>query len=120
MPANMMKANAGSIFMVTGSRRATVSAGPMPGRMPTKVPSVTPTSAHNSPSQLSAKAKPSSRKPKDSTASEQALEHAGRQRQAKTAREADIGGSRKRQPDDAVAQKGPAVETGRDQYEEQG
>ena len=42
----MMKALIGSRLKVTGSRTATVSAGPMPGSTPTAVPSVTPASAH--------------------------------------------------------------------------
>ena len=42
----MMKAPVGSSLAVTGSRSAMVSAGPMPGRMPMRVPSVTPSSDH--------------------------------------------------------------------------
>src|SRR5262245_63559888 len=41
----MMKAAVGSRWDVSGSSSAMVSAGPMPGRMPMAVPSVTPSSA---------------------------------------------------------------------------
>ena len=58
MPANMMKAAVGSRLKVTGSSRATVSAGPIPGSTPTAVPSVTPTSAQNRLNGVSATAKP--------------------------------------------------------------
>ena len=42
MPANMINAPVGSIFEVTGRSNATVNAGPIPGRTPIAVPSVTP------------------------------------------------------------------------------
>src|SRR5919107_541533 len=42
MPANMMIDPAGSSLKVIGSPSATVSAGPIPGRTPTAVPSSTP------------------------------------------------------------------------------
>jgi hypothetical protein len=46
MPANMMKAPVGSsIPEATGSRRAMVMAGPMPGSTPTAVPRMTPINA---------------------------------------------------------------------------
>ena len=57
----MMKAPVGSSLAVTGSSSAMVSAGPMPGRMPISVPSVTPTSDHNRLIGVSAVAKPSMR-----------------------------------------------------------
>src|SRR3990172_711950 len=41
----MMKALVGARVRVTGRRRATVSAGPMPGRTPTAVPRLTPANA---------------------------------------------------------------------------
>ena len=57
----MMKAPVGSRLRVTGSSSAMVSAGPMPGRMPIRVPSVTPTSDHMRLIGVRAVAKPSSR-----------------------------------------------------------
>src|SRR6476619_513228 len=45
MPANRISAPVGSRVNVIGSSSATVSAGPMPGSTPTRVPSVTPTRA---------------------------------------------------------------------------
>ena len=53
-----MKAAVGSRLKVTGSSRATVSAGPIPGSTPTAVPRVTPTIAHNRLKGVSATAKP--------------------------------------------------------------
>src|SRR5690606_15887351 len=50
----------GSRLNVTGSSRATVSAGPMPGRMPTTVPRVTPNSAQSRFCQVRAIEKPCS------------------------------------------------------------
>ena len=41
-----MNALTGSRLKVTGSKMATVMAGPMPGSTPTAVPSVTPTNDH--------------------------------------------------------------------------
>ena len=74
----MMKAPVGSSVRVTGSSRAMVSAGPMPGRMPMSVPSVTPTSDHIRLIGVSAVAKPSSSAPKASML-EHPCENAGRQ-----------------------------------------
>ena len=46
MPANMMKAPAGSSKLnVIGSSSAIVSAGPIPGSTPTNVPISTPSAA---------------------------------------------------------------------------
>ena len=42
----MMKALVGSTLKVTGSRTATVRAGPMPGNTPMAVPMIVPRSAH--------------------------------------------------------------------------
>src|SRR5688500_1024301 len=42
MPASMISAVTGSKLKVTGSNRAMVAVGPMPGRTPTAVPSATP------------------------------------------------------------------------------
>src|SRR6476661_1039569 len=47
MPANRISAPVGSRVNVIGSSSATVSAGPMPGSTPTRVPRVTPISARN-------------------------------------------------------------------------
>ena len=58
MPANMMSAPLASTFVVIGRSSATVTAGPTPGRTPTAVPSVTPTSAHIRFCAVSATAKP--------------------------------------------------------------
>ena len=54
----MMKAAVGSRLKVTGSKSATVSAGPIPGSTPTAVPSETPTSAQNRLNGVIATAKP--------------------------------------------------------------
>src|SRR5688500_18145232 len=56
-----MNALSGSSVKVTGSSNATVKAGPMPGRTPTAVPSVTPANAHNRCGTVSAVRKPSAR-----------------------------------------------------------
>src|SRR6476661_3977250 len=47
MPANMMNAALGLTLYVTGSNRATVMAGPIPGSTPTAVPSRTPMHAYS-------------------------------------------------------------------------
>ena len=57
----MMKAPVGSSLAVTGSKSAMVSAGPMPGRIPTSVPRVTPRNDHKMFWNVSAVANPSSR-----------------------------------------------------------
>src|SRR5688500_13351835 len=54
----MMKAEVGSSPYVTGSRSATVRAGPMPGSTPIAVPTVTPRSDQSRFSGVSATAKP--------------------------------------------------------------
>ena len=61
MPANMMKALVGSKAYVTGSSRATVMAGPSPGRTPTAVPRMTPMTAYRKFMGVRAVAKPSIR-----------------------------------------------------------
>src|SRR5262245_16533817 len=60
----MMKAAVGSRCAVTGSSSAIVSAGPIPGRIPIAVPSVTPRNAHPRFTQVSAVANPSKRAPR--------------------------------------------------------
>jgi hypothetical protein len=55
----MMKALVGSRRNVTGSRIATVRAGPIPGSTPTAVPSVTPAKAHRRCANVRALANPS-------------------------------------------------------------
>jgi hypothetical protein len=59
MPANIMNALVGSRTVVTGSNRATVMAGPMPGSTPTAVPSRTPMKAYRRFMGVSAVANPS-------------------------------------------------------------
>src|SRR5690606_6502250 len=63
----MMNALAGGTVKVIGSSSATVIAGPMPGSTPTRVPSVTPTSAYSRLTGVIAAANPSSSSPSDST-----------------------------------------------------
>src|SRR5512145_2026618 len=58
MPANMMNALVGSRANVTGSSRATVNAGPMPGSTPTAVPRVAPANAQARCGSVSAPANP--------------------------------------------------------------
>src|SRR3954468_5308600 len=58
MPANKIKAEAGSTLKVIGSSSAIVSAGPRPGRTPIAVPSVVPTRHHIRLVGVSATAKP--------------------------------------------------------------
>src|SRR5919106_5888592 len=103
MPANMMKAAVGSRLKVTGSSRATVSAGPIPGSTPTAVPRVTPTIAHNRLKGVSATAKPLASAPRVSMPqgslmpaagailAKQLTEHAGWQNQPEPPREGHIG-----------------------------
>src|SRR4051812_17564388 len=47
MPPNMMNAAVGSSWAVTGRSSATVRAGPMPGKTPMAVPTVTPSADQN-------------------------------------------------------------------------
>src|SRR5262245_18556582 len=89
MPANMISEPPGSSLWVTGRRRATVSAGPMPGRTPTAVPSSTPISAYKRFIGWTATAKPWASEASVSTMSsvtlrserQQPFERARRQRQ---------------------------------------
>src|SRR5574342_575553 len=95
MPANMMKAGVGSSEYVAGNSKATVSAGPMPGRTPTAVPSVTPARAQARFVRVSALAKPAPSAAKTSIrrrGSRPRGENARGQRQAQRARENQIGG----------------------------
>src|SRR5690606_4881702 len=62
-PANMMKADTGPTDTVTGSSKAMVSAGPMPGNMPMAVPSIDPIRAHSKLVGVSATSKPCSNSP---------------------------------------------------------
>ena len=57
----MMNAPVGSRWLVSGSRSAIVSAGPIPGRMPITVPSVTPSSDQRRLLSVSAVEKPVAR-----------------------------------------------------------
>jgi hypothetical protein len=61
MPANMISALVTSRPRVSGSRRATAMAGPMPGRTPMAVPSSTPSRAKARFVGVSAVPKPSTR-----------------------------------------------------------
>src|SRR5688500_3097519 len=88
MPASMIKAPVGSRPYVIGSSRATVIAGPIPGRTPTAVPTITPMRARSRLSGVAAVAKPSSRNWRFSISqrsavrsgtSEDALQDSGRQ-----------------------------------------
>src|SRR5215207_3251712 len=97
----MMKAPVGSRFRVTGRRRAMVSAGPMPGRMPMRVPSVTPTSDHIRLMGVIAVAKPSIRARKESI-SEQSLQYTLWQLQAQTIGKSDIGEEDQKKSDQNV------------------
>src|SRR6185312_14845299 len=102
----MMKAPVGSRCAVTGSSSAMVSAGPMPGRMPMAVPSVTPRTHQPRLAKVRAVAKPSISAP----ILEHSAQDAGRQMQAERVHEADIGDDRQRDGDDDVAQIAPAAE----------
>src|SRR5215510_10691048 len=103
----MMKAPVGSRCAVTGSSSAMVSAGPMPGRMPMAVPSVTPSTHQPRLAKVRAVAKPSI---SAAIILEHSAEDAGRQMQPKRVHEADIGDDRQRDGDDDVAQITPAAE----------
>src|SRR5688572_6215870 len=116
MPPNMMNALSGSSVKVTGSSNATVKAGPMPGRTPTAVPSVTPANAHNRCGTVSAVRKPSARACSVSMRVYQvcvicaicglhpARQHTGRQRDLQHARKHQIGANREKHGGDRVAQ----------------
>src|SRR5918998_6335020 len=91
MPANMMSDPAGSILNVTGRSRATVRAGPMPGRTPTAVPRKTPIRANRSFVGSKATRKPCPSAAKASMSEpQQPLERPFRQRQSQEPRESEI------------------------------
>src|SRR5688500_903664 len=110
----MMNALNGSSVKVTGSSKATVNAGPMPGRTPTAVPSVTPASAHNRCGTVSAVRKPSARACSVSMRVYQvgvicaicglhpARQHTGRQPDLQHARKHHIGANRQNDGGDRV------------------
>src|SRR3972149_11190438 len=90
----MMTAPIGSKVWVRGRSRATVRAGPIPGRTPMSVPSETPTAAKRRYCGWSAVAKPSGRGGRTSIAAYGTLgqdlaEQPGRQPDAEELREAD-------------------------------
>src|SRR5688572_29589271 len=58
MPAKKIIDDVTSTWVVMGSSMATATAGPMPGRTPTAVPSTQPTKAHNRFAGVIAVAKP--------------------------------------------------------------
>src|SRR5687767_12413736 len=115
MPPNMMNALSGSSVKVTGSSNATVKAGPMPGRTPTAVPSVTPANAHKRCGTVSAARKPSARACSVSMriykvcvicaicGLHPARQHTGRQRDLQHARKYHIGANREKDGGDRVA-----------------
>src|ERR671912_1708939 len=92
MPANMMMEPAGSSLNVIGRSRATVSAGPMPGRTPTAVPRKTPISANSSfeGSRATRKPWPSAAKASMVRPSQQPFERALRQRQRQQLRKGEV------------------------------
>src|SRR5690606_20998749 len=107
MPANMMKEPMGSRPKVTGRSRATVKAGPIPGRMPTMVPKVTPTSAHSKSCQVRAMANPSTSsdsasKSRASQPNQHRPQDAGGQAQAQPLGEGPVDDEGQDKPDDHV------------------
>src|SRR5688572_9770222 len=116
----MMKALVGSRPNVTGSRTATVSAGPIPGSMPTAVPRVTPANAHARCGSVSALAKPDARAARVSVTllSHPALEHAGRQCDIEYARKEDVGPGRQRHRHECIANRMTRVERARGEPEQ--
>src|SRR5262245_31236875 len=109
MPANMISEPAGSSLKVTGSSRATVSAGPMPGRTPTAVPSITPINANNRLVGCSAMLSPC---PSAASASisEQPLDRPHRQRQGQELGEHQIDHQRQHESDRKIGKDGAAAE----------
>src|SRR5688572_20857330 len=110
----MMNALSGSSANVTGSSNATVNAGPMPGRTPTAVPSVTPANAHNRCGMVSAARKPSPRACSVSMPRlDQRRQHAGRQRNLQQARKYEVGANGQEDGGDRIADRMPRVESTR-------
>src|SRR4051794_25689007 len=109
MPANMMKALAGSRANVTGSSSATVMAGPRPGSTPTAVPSSTPISAYSRFIGVAAVAKPSSSEDQTSM-SEHPFQDTGRQQDAEAEVEAVERDQRQQERDHRVADQVPAAQ----------
>src|SRR5688572_18082227 len=121
MPANMMIEPAGSSLKVIGRSRATVSAGPMPGRTPTAVPRRTPMSANIRFAGWMATARPPAREVKASmAASEQAFERPCRQRQGQELGEEHVDDEGDHRADDEIGHEGPAPESRGGRGKEQG
>src|SRR5262245_12587560 len=114
MPANMMSDPAGSSLNVTGSSSATVSAGPMPGRTPTAVPSSTPINANRRFIGCSAMRRPwpSAEIGSMGAPSEQPLERSRRKGQRQELGEHQIGAEAEREPDREISQDRAAAERG--------
>src|SRR3954452_22022133 len=113
MPANMMNADVGSRVNVTGSSSATAMAGPMPGSTPTKVPSSTPIAAYRRFSGVAADWSPPhsrSRLSIRSFPSQDAVEDAGRERDAQADGEAVPAADRQDGAGEDVAEHRPAAE----------
>src|SRR5262245_42743150 len=113
----MMKAAVGSRWDVRGSRSAMVSAGPMPGRMPVAVPSVTPSNAQPRLARVRAVAKPWSRAfsvcmaaSSRSEPLDPAGQDARRQLQMQTDGEPDIDDDGDQQSHDPITNIAPAAE----------
>src|SRR5687768_18618216 len=112
----MISALAGSNLAVTGSRSASVSAGPMPGSTPTAVPSITPMKANIKFAGWIATVRPWAREASASMRgglSQQRVEHSlerpGRQRKRKQLREDEIDHAGECEADQQVDVKGLAA-----------
>lgn len=95
MPANMIIDPVAPNDRLTGSSKATVSAGPMPGMTPTAVPSITPSNANIRFDGCVAVARPSNSRMKVSMCLPQQkidgpLDRTGRQRQPQPVTEQQI------------------------------
>src|SRR5687767_11407164 len=110
----MMKAPVGSRCAVTGSSNAMVRAGPMPGRMPMAVPSVTPSTHQPRLARVRAVSKPSISAP----ILEHSAQDARRQVEPERVHEPDIGEDREGDRDQDVAQIAPAAEAEGDAEEQ--
>src|SRR5690349_20352959 len=112
MPANMLMEPAGSSLKVIGRSRATVSAGPMPGRTPTAVPRRTPMSAKSRFIGWMATVSPCAREMKESMgrASDQVLVRPHWQGQGQELGEQDIDDQAGDEADDQVDDHGAPSE----------
>src|SRR5262245_39158066 len=102
MPAKRMKAPTGSSKLkVIGSSSAMVSAGPMPGRTPTSVPSVTPAPASSRFCSVRTSVKPSIRLAAKTSTSD--APRPGRELHVEPLAEHEPGDHAEREADDDVA-----------------